>query len=194
MEFENERMIDCHQDLLFELYIVNVVFFLQSRFVQNLHSIIRRLRAVIGCALLLALLALLHEEHFSETALPEQADNLDGPQIDLLAEVVWGVWAATLNDKIEQAYALFDNFLLQLLHHKVIQDVHAAIVPNISVSSRIGGRILDVALGRAGKSATKPHPVIVERLCVHDGFFPVAWSAAACATALDEVSHIFILR
>ena len=147
VKLKNERVVNCHKNLLFELYIVDVVLFLQFRFGQDLHCVVR---GAAGYALLLALMRLFHEEHFGETTLPQQADHLDRLQIDLLAEFARSVRPTTLDDKIEQTCALND-LLLHLLHNKVIHDVRAPIISRSDecVGSRIR-RPLYVALGGCG--------------------------------------------
>ena len=183
VKLENERVVNCHKNLLFELYIVDVVLLLQLRFGQDLHCVVR---GAAGYALLLALMTLFHEEHFGETALPQQADHLDRPQIDLLAEVVRSVWATALDDKIEQTCALND-LLLHLLHNKVIHDVRAPIISrrDVCVGSRIR-RPLYVALGGSGERSIQSLLVIVKRLRVNDRFLPLACRAADSVTAFAK--------
>ena len=41
VKLENERMVDCHQDFLFELYIIDVVLLFQLRLGQDLHGVVR---------------------------------------------------------------------------------------------------------------------------------------------------------
>ena len=82
-------MAERQENLPLEFNVVEVVLLLQDRLVKHLHR-------VVGA--LARLFFLLDEEDFSEAALAQKADHANRPKVDLVAEVLHGVWTASLHD------------------------------------------------------------------------------------------------
>ena len=113
VQFEDERVIQGHQDLLLQLDVAEVVLLLQDALVQHLHGV------VPASAIFLVLL---HQEHLRETSLTEQTNHADRPQIYIRAEVFNRIGATGLHYIVEQT-----DTLLQLLFIPVALQRHLAI-------------------------------------------------------------------
>ena len=97
VQLEDERMVERHENLPLEFDVVEVVLLLQDRLVEHLHR-------VVGAPALLFFF--LDEEDFSKASLTKKADHANRPKVDLTAEVLQGVWTASLHDVTLKRYAL----------------------------------------------------------------------------------------